>query len=42
MAYATRNGSTQQVADAVAVALRERGAQVTPRRAWLPVWHRAG
>ncbi len=35
MAYATKNGSTQQVADAVAVALRERGAQVTllPTRA---------
>ena len=35
MAYATKNGSTQQVADAVAVALRERGAQVTllPARA---------
>ena len=35
VAYATKNGSTQQVADAVAVALRERGAQVTllPARA---------
>jgi len=35
MAYATKNGSTQQVANAVAVALRERGAQVTllPARA---------
>ena len=35
MAYATKNGSTQQVADAVAAALRERGAQVTllPARA---------
>ena len=35
MAYATKNGSTQQVADAVAVALREHSAQVTllPARA---------
>ena len=35
MAYATKNGSTQQVADAVAAALRERGAQVAllPARA---------
>jgi len=35
VAYATKNGSTRQVADAVAVALRERGAQVTllPARA---------
>ena len=35
MAYATKNGSTQQVADAVAAARRERGAQVTllPARA---------
>ncbi len=29
MAYATRNGSTQQVAEAIAVALREVGVQVT-------------
>jgi menaquinone-dependent protoporphyrinogen oxidase len=35
LAYATKNRSTQQVADAVAAALRERGAQVTllPARA---------
>ena len=35
MAYATKNGSTQQVADAIAVALRERDAQVVvlPARA---------
>jgi len=35
VAYATKNGSTQQVADAVAVAVRERSAQVTllPARA---------
>jgi menaquinone-dependent protoporphyrinogen oxidase len=29
MAYATRNGSTRQVAEAIAVALREAGVQVT-------------
>src|SRR5512142_1404640 len=35
LAYATRNGSTQQVAEAVAASLREAGAQVTvwPARA---------
>jgi menaquinone-dependent protoporphyrinogen oxidase len=33
MAYATKNGSTQQVADAITVAMRERSAQVTPRQA---------
>ncbi len=33
LAYATRNGSTQQVAEAVAASLREAGAQVTVRPA---------
>ena len=35
LAYATRNGSTRQVAEAVAASLREAGAQVTvwPARA---------
>jgi hypothetical protein len=33
MAYATKNGSTGQVADAITAAMRERSAQVTPRRA---------
>ena len=33
MAYATKNGSTQQVAEAITAAMRERGAQVTLRPA---------
>ena len=33
LAYATRNGSTQQVAETVAASLREAGAQVTARSA---------
>ncbi len=33
MAYATKNGSTRQVADAITAAMRERGAQVTLRPA---------
>jgi menaquinone-dependent protoporphyrinogen oxidase len=33
MAYATKNGSTRQVADAITAAMRERSAQVTPRQA---------
>jgi menaquinone-dependent protoporphyrinogen oxidase len=33
MAYATKNGSTRQVADAITAAMRERSAQVAPRQA---------
>lgn len=33
MAYATKNGSTRQVANAITAAMRERSAQVTPRQA---------
>lgn len=33
MAYATKNGSIRQVADAITAAMRERSAQVTPRQA---------
>jgi menaquinone-dependent protoporphyrinogen IX oxidase len=33
MAYATKNGSTRQVAERITAALREAGAQVTARLA---------
>jgi menaquinone-dependent protoporphyrinogen IX oxidase len=37
LAYATRNGSTQQVAESAAASRREAGAQVTARETAAPV-----